>query len=65
MPDNNKCNGKNNEIKYKYESSDKIFFINPYTFSEGSKTVNREEQEQEHESHTGVFVCRIYWKKKR
>ena len=60
MPDNNKCNGKNNEIKYKYESSDKIFFINPYTFSEGSKTVNREEQEQEHESHTGVFVCRIY-----
>ena len=61
MPEyKNKWNGKNNKIKYKYESSDKIFFINPYTFSEGSKTVNREEQEQEPESHTGVFVCRIY-----
>ena len=62
MPDKNKCNGKSNKIKYKYESSDKIFFINPYTFLEVSKTVNREEQEQEqeHESHTGVFICRIY-----
>ena len=61
MPEyKNKWNGKNKKIKYKYESSDKIFFINPYTFSEGSKTVNREEQEQDSESHTGVFVCRIY-----
>lgn len=56
----NKQNGKNNKIKYKYEFSDKEFFINPYTFLEGSKTVNREEKEQLLESHTGVFVCRIY-----
>lgn len=56
----NKQNGKNNKIKYKYEFSDKEFFINPYTFLEGSKTVNREEKEQPLGSHTGVFVCRIY-----
>ena len=38
MPEyKNKCNGKNNKIKYKYESSDKMFFINPYTFQKEAK----------------------------
>ena len=56
----NKQNGKNNKIKYKYEFSNKEFFINPYTFLKGSEEVNREEKEQALGNHTGVFVCRIY-----
>ena len=45
----NKQNGKdekNSKIKYKYEISNKEFFINPYTFLERNKKVNREENEQ-------------------
>jgi len=59
----NKQNGKdekNSKIKYKYEISNKEFFINPYTFLERNKKVNREEKEQVVGNHTGVFVCRIY-----
>ena len=56
----NKQNEKNSKIKYKYEFSNKKFFINPYTFLKGSEEVNREEKEQALGNHTGVFVCRIY-----
>lgn len=43
-----------------YRFSNNNYFINPYTFLERNKKVNREEKEQVVGNHTGVFVCRIY-----
>lgn len=43
-----------------YRFSNNNYFINPYTFLERNKKVNREEKEKVVGNHTGVFFCRIY-----
>lgn len=43
-----------------YRFSNNNYFINPYTFLERNKKVNREEMEKVVGNHTGVFFCRIY-----
>lgn len=43
-----------------YQFSNNKFFVNPYTFVEGSEKVDRTETGEESGNNTGVFTCRIY-----